>query len=136
MPGPHGCFQGVQVVWGERRFDTVVSDYGMDIDIWLATTSLEQDRHKQDHYKFAHLIDIDKDTAAKSDLRAAKVKVGCDNINAIPKEIHEVIGNQLCKIIIKIENKIVHPKESVLPPHITIVDGVELGFTAGTERPI
>lgn len=86
--------------------------------------------------KFAHLIDIDKDTAAKSDLRAAKVKVGCDNINAIPNEIHEVIGNQLCKIIIKIENKIVHPKESVLPPHISVVDGVELGFTAGTERPI
>lgn len=65
--------------------------------------------------KLVHLIDIDEDAVTKANLQAAKIHIGCDNVDVVPSEFHAVIGNQLCKINIKIISKIVIPRDLVVP---------------------
>lgn len=57
--------------------------------------------------KFAHLTDVDESTVKKINLEAATIKIGCDNEQSISKEFHAVIGNQLCKIKVKIQCRMI-----------------------------
>lgn len=38
--------------------------------------------------KFAHLIDVDEDTVNKRNIESAKVIVGCNSSDAVPRELH------------------------------------------------
>lgn len=51
--------------------------------------------------KFAHIIDIHENTNQKTKLDCARIKVGCDNLAAIPPQINAVMGGRLCAIKFK-----------------------------------
>lgn len=65
--------------------------------------------------KFAHLVDVDEYTLAKTDIQKTKALIGCNSPDNIPGEFHALIGNQLCKITIEITATIVTPRDPVIP---------------------
>lgn len=64
--------------------------------------------------KFAFPIDVDEDTLSKTDIHAAKLLMGCENVLAIAADFNVTIGNQLCKIHTSIICKIAHPRDPVV----------------------
>lgn len=52
---------------------------------------------------------------AKTDIQKTKALIGCNSPDNIPGEFHALIGNQLCKITIKITATIVTPRDPVMP---------------------
>lgn len=64
--------------------------------------------------KFAYLIDVDENTLNKTDIRAAKLLVGCYDAVVIPTEFNVTIRNQLCKITTTILYKIIHLRDPII----------------------
>lgn len=48
--------------------------------------------------KIGLVINIAQETLNRVELDAAKIEIGCDSIEAIPKDFNIVIGQQMCKI--------------------------------------
>lgn len=61
--------------------------------------------------KFTHIIEVDGRTLDRSNFRVARVTVSCDRVSDIPKEFSAVFGRQLCKIRIRVEMRLIVPKD-------------------------
>lgn len=66
--------------------------------------------------KFAYLIHVDEATLDRTELAVAKVRVGCENVKSIPRELMIVVENQRRKLTLTVLDRIGLP----LGPHRTV----------------
>lgn len=80
--------------------------------------------------RFAHVVDVDGRILDKSDLRAARVTMGCDRLSSIPRKFNAVFGRQICKIGIRVEARITAPMD----PEIRVETSAKEGH--GEDAPL
>lgn len=56
--------------------------------------------------KFAHIIDVDGDTLEWKELVMARITIGCESVDLIPRELTIGVDSQLRRITIKIIDRI------------------------------
>lgn len=59
--------------------------------------------------KFVHVIYVSDETLELLDLQSAKVLVCCESLQAIPAELHAVIGHNLFLISIRVTKYLISP---------------------------
>lgn len=107
MEGPHRRFHGVYR-WCEED-DNPIQLFPITATITIRGLPLHH-WNRCDLSKvvarFAHLLDIDEATANKTELAVARVRIGCENIESVPRELTIVVGNQRRKLTVNIIGRI------------------------------
>lgn len=77
------------------------------VKMWIAVKEIPFSHWNQNDLskffiKFEQILDISEPTLAKSDLSAARLYVGCDDIDSIPRELIVVIRSNSYSVTTKI----------------------------------
>lgn len=105
---------GFRVVrWGKEEG---VKQHKFPVRAWIAIKGLLFNHWNRNDLskifsKHAQILDISDSTLEKTDLSAARMYVGCDELGSIPKRMTVIIGSSCYNITIKIEAQIKEPVE-------------------------